>query len=192
MAEGGNEELWSEANPSDHSNNPITKEKRSSWHPQPHIRPPAQSRLGIFTERRCFQLDKSVKLFDYGTGWDIVMMEMKTSLRLKLVRGHVVIWEWPTKKRVQIYPKFQLRRGKNTPACHVEMRHGGKYEFPARIPAESRSCGNQPHTLYSNLQLDHLFDVIHIEKPTSLSLEYLFSLIRYKHSLRKNIPKSSL
>lgn len=46
-------------------------------------------------------------------------------------------------------------------------------------------AANQPHVLYSNLQLGYLFDIIHREDPTSLSLECLVSLICGKPRLRK-------
>lgn len=140
-----------------------------------------------------FKLGKSVQLYDSGTGLDILIIEIRTFLRRELVRKHLT--PESDLKKIMNLPDIPLKPGKNKSACHIEMCSGWRHELTTKIPKPPLShAANQPHMLFSNLQPDQLFDIIQIEKSTSLSSECLFSLICCKHSLRekKNTSKSSI
>lgn len=122
-----------------------------------------------------------MQLYDSGTRLDILIIEIRTFLRLELVRKHLT-------PEIMNLSDIPLKPGKNKSACHTKMCSGWRHELTTKIPKPPLShAANKPHMLFSNLQPDQLFDIIQIEKSTSLSLECLFSLICCKHSLREKI-----
>lgn len=52
--------------------------------------PPHQGSQSKAHREKRIKLDKSVQLYDYGTGHDIFVIEMRTFWRLELVRRHFV------------------------------------------------------------------------------------------------------
>ena len=58
---------------------------------------------------------------------------------------------------------------KTKSSCHIVTCHGRR-SFLLESPTNSGQAANQSQVLYSNWPFNHLFDIIHMEKPTSFVL----------------------
>lgn len=131
-----------------------------------------------------------MQLYGYGTGWDILIIEMKTFLRLEVVRD-ILSSESDLKKDYEFTRYFIWNQGRTklnfTLKCTADKGMSLLLE-PSLSPGHVEK---QRHALFPNLHLVRLFDIFQVQ-PTSLSLECLFHLMCCKYSLRKNISKNSI